>query len=145
MPGPNHAGSRCTEAGNACFQTSDIARASPTCCTPGKYVKADAMSIAQHGTARHGTAQHGTAQHSTAQHSTAQHSTAQAYWDIQAPGCNIGGHQHAGRVCLEPVQSLQALPLLHGGMQGLQVEGPKSFAPSWSAGDCDIPRKLQIT
>jgi len=43
------------------------------------------------------------------------HST---YRDIKASCCHISGNQNPGRVCLEPIQGLEALPLLHGSMQG---------------------------
>ena len=38
--------------------------------------------------------------------------------DVKASCCYVSGNKNPGRVCLEPIQSLEALPLLHGSMQG---------------------------
>ena len=38
--------------------------------------------------------------------------------DVKASCCHISSNKNPGRVCLEPIQSLEALPLLHGSMQG---------------------------
>lgn len=38
--------------------------------------------------------------------------------DVKASCCHVSGNQNPGRVCLEPIQGLEALPLLHGSMQG---------------------------
>jgi hypothetical protein len=55
--------------------------------------------------------------------------------DVKASCCHVSGNQNPGRVCLEPIQGLEALPLLHRSMQGYSGQ-PQQLQQSCHSPHC---------